>query len=417
MEKSTQLAKTLNFTDIYFMSLGYIIGAGIFVLIGKSAKYAKNHTWISFLLAGILSILSIISYIELSSVFDKNSGEYDYISSTLGKPMGLISSICLLLIGVFTTSTVALGIGEYIQKFIGFNKSLAAFLIIVIFAGINIIGIKASTNYNLFSTFIETAALILIIVGGFFYINSNKNSTNKNLTSKNPTELLNNFKGISYATFIAMFAYGGFETTVKLTEEAKNPKTDIPRALIAAVATAIILYTLVSFIITNIFNHKHITNSITPIADIAKFLFGEKMYYIYGIIALISISNTILISILGGSRMLYGISKYYPKLEYFGTINEHTQSPIIAIVAIALASIFALLIKDVEKSAAITNYFFFGILTLVNLSLIILHFNGKYKTEFGNTLFGGINKNFPITPILAFITSVGMIIFSFLQKN
>ncbi len=85
-----ELARHLNFWDIYLMSLGQIIGAGIFILIGKAAKHANNQTWLAFEIAGILSILSGFSYVELSQVFKSNAAENEYIASVFGKPIGLI---------------------------------------------------------------------------------------------------------------------------------------------------------------------------------------------------------------------------------------------------------------------------------------------------------------------------------------
>ena len=221
---------------------------------------------------------------------------------------------------------------------------------------------------------------------------------------------------ISYAAFLAMFAYGGLGTSVKLMEEAKNPKEDIPMALMSATITSMIIYILISLVIVKVLNIKNIGESSMPLADVAKIIFGDKMQYLYGLIGFISVSSAILITILGKSRLLHGISHHYPLLNKLGYINETTKTPIIAILAIAFASIIALLIKNVEQAAAIVNYLYFGILALVNLSLTLLHFDGKYKTEFANTMFGELNKHFPITPILAFITSIGMIIFSFLYK-
>ena len=164
----TKLAKKLGFIDIYLMSLGQIIGAGIFILIGKSAKYAKDLTWMSFLIAGILSILSGFSYVELSTVFKNNAAEKDYVGSVFGEKMGFITSILLLLIGIFTVTTVALGMGEYINKKLKISRVLSAILIILLYASINIIGVKTSSNINIISTVIEFLGLVAIIVGGLF---------------------------------------------------------------------------------------------------------------------------------------------------------------------------------------------------------------------------------------------------------
>ena len=100
------LTRSLGFWDIYLMAVGQIIGAGIFILIGKSAKYANKFTWLAFLIAGILSILSGFSYVELSTIFKRNAAENDYIGSVFGEKIGLLSTIILLLIGVFTITTV-----------------------------------------------------------------------------------------------------------------------------------------------------------------------------------------------------------------------------------------------------------------------------------------------------------------------
>lgn len=422
---SVKLARNLNFIDIYLISLGHIIGAGIFILISKSAKHAKNYTWLAFLIAGILSILNAFTYMDLSTVFKTNSAEFDYISKALGRPIGLISALIILLMGIFSTTTVTLGTGEYINKLFGFPKILSAILLIVIFTIINIIGVKTSATVNGITTSIETIALLVIIIGGFLFINKksninkNKSIINQNRNGSNDSfmrDINNNYSGILYAALIAMFAYTGFETTVKLTEEAKNPNRDIPLALIASVITSIFLYTAIAYLSTYLIDTKVFAKSVTPIADLARIIFGEKMYKIFTIVALISISNTVLSSILGNSRLLCAISDYYPQLNIFKSINDTTKTPINSIIAIALASIIALSIKNVEKSSVISSCLFFVILTLVNLSLIIMHFNKEYKNVFNTPWSGSINKNYPILPIFAFITSLLMIGFCSIKR-
>ena len=160
----TKLARNLGFFDIYLFSLGYIIGAGLFILINKTVKYSKEYTWSAFLFAGLISILNVITYIEFSSVFQKNSGEYDYISSTLGNNMGLFVAILVIFIYILTNTTTALSFGEYINSITGYNKTLISALCIIIFSIINIIGIKMSSNVNIFITFLEISAILGIII-------------------------------------------------------------------------------------------------------------------------------------------------------------------------------------------------------------------------------------------------------------
>lgn len=414
-----KLARKLGFFDIYLFSLGYIIGAGLFILINKTVKYSKEYTWLAFLFAGIISILNVITYIEFSSVFKKNSGEYDYISSTLGNNMGLFVAMLVILIYILTNTTTALSFGEYINSITGYNKTLISALCIIIFSIINIIGIKISSNLNIFITFLEVAAILGIIIFGFIYILKNKFIINSNnINSINSINKTTNFNlsNISYATFIAIFAYGGFESTVKLIEEAKNPEKDIPMALSASILSAILLYTLVTFVITRIYNFKNINSSYTPLADIAKTLFGSNIYYIYIAIGSISILSSILISTLGGSRLLHGISDKYDFLNFLKPVDKNTNTPIISIILISLLSILLLVINNVENAAAYTNYLFFIVLTLLNISLILLHYDENYKDKLNQSIVGGINSKFPITPLLALFVNICMLIFSYKFK-
>ena len=415
----TKLARKLGFFDIYLFSLGYIIGAGLFILINKTVKYSKEYTWLAFLFAGVISILNVITYIEFSSVFQKNSGEYDYISSTLGNNMGLFVAILVIFIYILTNTTTALSFGEYINSITGYNKTLISALCIIIFSIINIIGIKMSSNVNIFITFLEISAILGIIVFGFLYILKNKSYINSNnINSINSVNKTTNFNlsNISYATFIAMFAYGGFETTVKLIEEAKNPEKDIPMALGASILSAIILYTLVTLVITRIYDFKNINSSYTPLADIAKMLFGPTMYGIYIAIGSISILSSILISTLGGSRLLHGISDKYDFLKFLNPVDKNTNTPIISIVFISLISILLLAINNVENAVAYTSYLFFIVLTLLNISLILLHYDEKYTDKLNMSMVGGLNSKFPITPLLALFVNISMLIFSYKFK-
>lgn len=412
----TKLARNLGFFDIYLFSLGYIIGAGLFILINKTVKYSKEYTWLAFLFAGVISILNVITYIEFSSVFQKNSGEYDYISCTLGNNMGLFVAILVIFIYILTNTTTALSFGEYINSITGYNKTAISALCIIIFSIINIIGIKMSSNVNIFITFLEITAILGIIIFGFIYILKNKSYINSNNINSINKIANFNLSNISYATFIAMFAYGGFETTVKLIEEAKNPEKDIPMALGASIVSAILLYTLVTFVITRIYNFKNINSSYTPLADIAKTLFGSSMYYIYIAIGSISILSSILISTLGGSRLLHGISDKYDFLNFLNPVDKNTNTPIISIVFISLISILLLVINNVENAAAYTNYLFFIVLALLNISLILLHYDENYKDKLNLSMIGGVNSKFPITPVMALFINISMLIFSYKFK-
>ena len=156
-----------------------------------------------------------------------------------------------------------------------------------------------------------------------------------------------NIPDIAYASILALFVYSGFETTVKLSEEAKD-SNDIPKAIVSSVITAIILYVFVSIAIIKCCNTDKLDQFPMPIVKMASILFGKNVSYLFYIIAILSITNTLLISILGTSRLLFSLSREYHTLDVFTKVNEDTKTPIFAISVIALLSMLTLGIKNVE---------------------------------------------------------------------
>lgn len=389
-----QLVRQLSFMDIYLTSLDFIIGAGIYILIGRSAKYTDKQTWLAFMIAGIIAIVNSISYIELSHLFKKNGGEYEFISNTLGEIPGLMATVAIISMSVLTTTTIALGMGGFLENLFNVSKTKAAAFIILLYGIINMISLRFAVNITKVSAITETLGLILIILIGWKHIDMDK-------TIRIPE----NFYSIGRASLIAMFAYIGFETTIKMTEEAINPDRDIPLAIISSVLTATILYVFISMVATNVLNKNILQNSPTPIATLAGKLMNPTSYKIYSLITFISISGTILTSILGSSRMMYGVSEYYDIISPLRYVNDSTKTPIVSIGIMTILSIIALCIKNVEKAAVFTSCLFFLILILVNISLIYLHYDPKTKEKLNEVWSSKINKDFPITPVISIITS------------
>ena len=117
-----------------------------------------------------------------------------------------------------------------------------------------------------------------------------------------------------------------------------------------------------------------ISKSNTPISNSINKVMGSSFKNMVNNIALISITSSILLTILSTSRQLQSISEQNIIPNYFGSINEKTQTPIVAIISISILAYLLTYIKNVELSTTITNSFIFIIFTLVNLSSIIINY-------------------------------------------
>ena len=383
-----KLERTLNLLDLIFVGYGNIIGAGIYTLLGFTTKYGRGNTWISFIIGGIISLMTGLSYANLSKKFNSNNGEYDYIKA-IDKKLAKISVILLILTGAVMVSTLTLALSNYIN--VSIPKNIINLIIIAIPTIINISSVKHTSNINIVITILESIGLFLLIIF----------SVNKwNI----PTLFKNNngFPGILRGTFLTIFAYTGFQSLVKLNRESIKPKENIPKAIIYSIILATIIYVLVSISTVSILGIKSLSKSTTPISNSINHILGKNFRNGIDNIALISITSSILLVTLATSRQLQSISEQNIIPNYFKDINPRTKTPIKAILVVSILSYIFTFVKNVETSTTITNIFTFIIFMLVNLSSIVINYNE--------------NKNIPIYSVFGLISTTIMTCMSYTNK-
>ena len=230
-----KLKRELGLFQTTFCGIGIILGAGIYVLIGIAAGYAGNAVWISFLLASFLAVFTGLGYAELSSIFKTDAGEYEYAKTAFNEKIAKIVGLLVIFTGITTAATVALGFGSYVNALSSIPIIIAAVALLALMSYVNFKGIKDTSYLNVLFTFIEGGGLLIIIFLGIKYFGS-----------VDYFEMREGLTGIFKATALAFFAFTGYETIVKLTEETKNPTKTIPRAVILSIIITSVLYVLVA---------------------------------------------------------------------------------------------------------------------------------------------------------------------------
>lgn len=385
MDNIPKLKESLKFFDVFFVSLGYIIGAGIYSLIYLITSYGKQFTWLSFILGGFISLLTALSYSDLSEHFDSNASEYDYITIGLTKDkFKFIIAILLVGLGIFTLSTFALAFTNISKKI--FNRipyKLILFMILFVTTIINVYDLKLTTNINMGISITETVVLIVLVLLSMFYIITTKNSN-----IKNTTKIIDNFnldkfdyKGIIHGAFLTILAFSGFETIPRLAEETEDSKKNIPKAMIASIGIVMIIYVLVSFSINNVLGIKNVINNVNPISETFNKLLGNKSKHFINLITLISIYNVVQLTLLFTSRQLYGISKKNVLPKIFSKVNEKTRTPINAILFTSIIAFIICFFTNIKSTCHISNGVLIFIFILVNLSATVLAYEGKINVN------------------------------------
>lgn len=381
--------KVLNFTDVYFISLGFIIGAGIFSLLSIVTKYSGKLSWLSFFIGGFISLMTAFSYYDLSKKYNTNASEYDYFTNILGDKFKYGYMFLLIMFSLLTASVLLIVFSNIllsaINKESSYKHSLNQFIIQLIIIGIvvicNIIDIKFVSDLNFYITCLEIGFLILLILCALYwnlFIVSYKKS---NLISKNNEKYkISNF-GIMYGAFLSILAFTGFEGIPKLTEETLLSTETIPNAIKYSVITVIILYSLISISINSVIGVSEVIKNANPISKFFEYLFGTQSLNILNVVSLLSVFNTLILTNTFSSRTIQSISAKGDLFDVLKNINKKYKTPVNAILVAGLLVLFLSSTGDVELNLYMNNILVFITFILVNLSAILSKNNDKLKNN------------------------------------
>ncbi len=396
-----KLKRELGLFSVTVAGIGIILGAGIYALIGLGAGETGNTIWLSFLISAIVAAFTGLSYAELSSIFKDDSGEYDYIKVGFGNKLAVFISILIIATGFVTAATVALGFAGYLSSLISIRYLYAGLGIILLMTLLNYLGIRDSNKFNIIATSVEFLGLLLIIFLGV-----------PNIGKADLFEMPNGFFGVLKAGALLFFAYTGFETIVKLSEEVKNPQKTIPKAIVLSVIITTIIYVLVSMAAVSILPANQIAGSKSPMADVAASVFGNPAFILLAVIALFSTSNTILLTLLTTSRMIYGMSEKKALPKIFLKVHKKRRTPYIAVFFTGFVTLILAFFEDIGFVADLSTTLLFATFALVNLSVIVLRYKIKGERKFRMPMNIG---RFPVLALLGIISSLGMLVFSLIN--
>ena len=394
----SELKRHMGLFQLTMYGTGLILGAGIYVLIGEAAGFAGDAVWVSFVLGSIVALFAGFSYAELSSIFPKVPAEYVFIKNAFKNNFfAFLIGWLVAIASIITAATVALGFGGYFSEFVNIPIVISAIGLLVVLSIVNFVGIRESAFTNTIFTIIEISGLILIIVIGFTF------------TNPEPVNYIDSpldFTGIAAAFVLVFFAFIGFEAIANISEEVKKPKKTLPRAIVLSVVISGIIYILVSLAVVRVVSWEELATSSAPFALVAERALGSEAHILLSSIALFAITNTVLITLVTGSRIFYGFAREQIFPILLEKIHFKTKTPWIAIIVIMAASISFTMIGDIVIVANIAVFAIVITFASVNLAVIVLRYTEpdierKFKVPIN------IGK-FPILPLFGFSITVYM---------
>ncbi|WP_327322249.1 amino acid permease [Streptomyces sp. NBC_01210] len=400
------LRRSLTMWQLTMISIGATLGTGIFVVLGEATPLAGPAVAISFVIAGLTALFSALSYAELAGSIPVSGSSYSYSYATMGEIVAWICGWCLILEYGVSVAAVAVGWGEYLNELLdgtigvtipeaisaplgeGGLINLPALVVVLLAMSFLMGGAKESARVNTIMVGVKIVTLLLFIGIGFMGIKAG------NYTPLAPLGVT----GISAAAASLFFSYIGFDAASTAGEEAKNPKRDLPRAIMLSLLIVTVLYCLVALVAVGAMPWQDFEGTEAALAQIMKDVTGQS---VWGVVlaagAVVAIASVVFAVLYGQTRILFAMSRdgLVPKL--FAKVNPRTGAPrantvIVSLFCGALAAFIPL--GELANATSIGTLFAFA---LVNVAVVIL----RYKRPDMNRTFTVML--FPVTPILGFI--------------
>ncbi|MEU8203029.1 APC family permease [Streptosporangium sp. NPDC049046] len=351
--------------------VGDILGAGIYALVGKVAGHVGGALWVPFLVAFVLAALTATAYAELVGKYPQAAGAALYANKAFNIPfVTFIVAFAVLMSGITSASAAARAFGgDYLGEFVTLPVVVGAFIFLGLITLVNFAGISESIKVNVVLTIIEAFGLLVIIAIGIFALLSGDGEPARALEF-HPVN--GAFLGILGGTALAFYALLGFEDSVNLAEEAKEPQRDFPRALFGGLTIAAVIYLGVAFTATMLVDTKTLMDSSGPLLEVVKvagLAFPPKLF---ALIALLAVGNTALINMLMASRLVYGMAREGIVPKIFGTVHSTRSTPWVAIVFTVGVAAVLVATGDMSDLADTTVLLLLCVFAIVNVAVLIL---------------------------------------------
>lgn len=362
------LKRSLGLGLISLYGLGNILGAGIYVLIGKVVGTAGVHAPLAFVLAAMVAALSAFTYGELAARYPFSAGEAVYVDAAFGvAAIAVIVGLLIALAGMVSAATLVRGFVGYLHVFVQAPGFIVMTLLVLALGALAAWGIGESARVAAVFTLIEIGGLLLIV-----YV------ARESFASL-PTQVGTIFipastaawQGTFLGAFLAFYAFIGFEDMVNVAEEVEQPERNLPLGILVALAISTMLYFVVVLAAQLSVSAEALGRSEAPLALVYATVTGSSPVVISAI-GLFAVVNGALIQLIMATRILYGMSAkgWLPAIFY--RVNPVTRTPIAATGVVSLIILVLALWLPLTGLAGATSALILIVFAMVSVALIRL---------------------------------------------
>ncbi len=376
--QSTELKRVMGPGLLLLFIVGDILGTGIYALTGQVAAEVGGVVWLPFLIAFAVAMLTACSYLELVTKYPQAAGAALYTHKAFGIHfLTFIIAFAVMSSGITSAATASRAFAANFTTSLGLDLGawgvpLIATGFIALVAAVNFRGVGESVKLNVVLTIVELTGLLIIIGIGFWAIAGGEGDVSRAWTFATP-EGTGTFWPVVAATALAFFAMVGFEDSVNMAEECKNPSRLFPKVLLAGLTITGVIYILVAISAITLVPADQLGQGETPLLKVIQTGAPSFPVGIFALITMFAVANSALINMMMASRLIYGMARQGVVPDVLGKVHAGRRTPYIAIIFTSLLAVALILFAGgVPALGGTTSLLLLCVFAVVNVAVLVL---------------------------------------------
>ncbi|WP_438485410.1 amino acid permease [Streptomyces sp. S186] len=375
------LRRSMGLFQLICFGVGAIVGTGIFVGLSDTVAQSGPAVVVSFVLAAVTCVFTAFSFAELGGAIPVSGSSYSYAYATLGERTAFLVGWCLLLEYGVSVSAVAVGWGQYLNQLLGSLTgwqlpaalanppgeggvvNLPAVVVVVLAAVLLVRGVRESARATAAMAVLKLAVLVLFCVIGFGAFRSG------NLSPFAPEGLA----GITSGASVAFFSYIGFDSITTAGEEARNPRRDVPVAILVCIGVVTVLYCLVALAAIGALSADQVAGrpaALSLIVDRVTHSAIGGTVIAFG--AVVAIASVVLAVLYGQTRILMSMARDGLVPGVFARVSPRTATPVANTWIVAAVFAVPAAVVPLDMVMNLSSVGTLAVMAVVNVSVLVL---------------------------------------------
>ncbi|MEU4563957.1 APC family permease [Actinoplanes sp. NPDC023936] len=377
-EEQPTLNRVIGPALLLLFVVGDILGTGVYALTGKVANEVGGAVWLPFLVAFLVALLTAFSYLELVTKYPRAAGAALYTHKAFGIHfLTFMITFAVMCSGLTSASSASKAFaGNFAEAFDlslgdGFALTAVALSFITLVALINFRGVGESVKANVVLTCVELTGLLIVICIGAWALGGGEGDLSR-LTEFNTAPGESIALSVTAGTALAFFAMVGFEDSVNMAEETRDPVRIFPKVMLTGLCITGLIYVLVAISAVALVTPEELGSGDTPLLKVISAGAPGFPLSIFAFITMFAVANSALINMMMASRLLYGMANERVLPRVLGRVHRTRRTPWVGIVFTTVIAFGLIWFADLTALGGTTALLLLCVFTVVNVAVLVL---------------------------------------------